>query len=318
MTQYLLRRLGSAVVVLATVLIVLALMVRFIPGDPLTSGGDVSIGSGGVSLTEQIREEMGVNDPVLTQVWNFVAGIVTGDMGTNVVSRRPIADEIRRVLPHTSILGLATLLIAIVVGPLLGILAAARAGGLLDRLLSMVSITAWTIPAYLGSLILLLIFVIWLDIAPSLGAGDTSDVGDYISHLILPTAALSLPWIGLIARVMRANMMEVINEPYMRTARAYGVTERRIFLKYGLRNALIPMVALIALGIGQLLAGAVYVEVIFARPGLGSLLIDNITRRNFPVARAAIFVMVMIFVTVNVIADIVYRFIDPRVRVERH
>lgn len=318
MTQYLLRRLGSALVVLATVLIVLALMVRFIPGDPLTSGGDVSIGSGGVSLTEQIREEMGVNDPVLTQVWNFVSGILTGDMGTNVVSRRPIVDEITRVLPHTSILGLATLTIAVIVGPLLGILAAARAGGLLDRFLSMVSITVWTIPAYLGSLILLLIFVVWLDLAPSLGAGDTSDIADYASHLILPAAALALPWIGLIARVMRANMMEVVNEPYMRTARAYGLTERRIFLKYGLRNAMIPMVALIALGIGHLLAGAVYVEVIFARPGLGSLLIDNITRRNFPVARAAIFVMVVIFVAVNLIADIVYRFIDPRVRVERH
>lgn len=317
MFAYAIRRLASACIVVLCVLVFLALLVRFIPGDPLTSAGDLAMGED-ASLTERIREEMGVNDPVLIQIWEYARGVIVhGDIGTNVITKRPVSEEIARVLPHTLALAASTVIFSLTIGSLLGILAAAKSGGVTDRLLSMVAIGAWTTPSYLGALLLLLICVVWLDILPAVGAGQFSDITDYSIHLIMPTIALSLPWIGIIARNLRSYLLDIVNELYMTSARAFGISESKIFLKYGLRNALIPTIALVALGVGHLLAGAVYVEIIFARPGLGSMLINSIIRRNFPVTRGAVFVIVIIFVSVNLLADLFYRVIDPRVRVDK-
>jgi len=317
LTGYLARRLLSAVVVMLLVLIALALLVRLIPGDPLAAGGGMSLGGGSPEMTARLRAEMGVDDPVATQVVKFASGVLRGDLGTNIVSLRPVTGELLAVLPHTLILGFSALIISFFVGSLLGVVASANAGRAVDRFLSVVAVAAWTIPAYLGALILLLIFVVWLGVAPSLGIGEPGNVGAYVRHLYLPVFALATPWIGLIARMLRANMLDVVNEKYLITARAFGLSERKVFLKYALRNAAIPMIAFLALAVGSLLTGAIFVEVIFSRPGLGSLLVNSIQRRNFPVARGAIFVVVLIFVVVNLVADLIYRLIDPRVRVEQ-
>lgn len=314
MASFLIRRVFSGVVVVVLVLVMLALLVRLIPGDPLQAM--LGAQSADPTLTAQLREDMGVDDPVLVQVGEFAAAAVRGDLGTNVISSEPVATEIGRALPYTVTLAATSLAIALVVGALLGVLAASRPGSVLDRVLGGVSVACLAIPSYVAALFLLLIFAVWLEVLPSLGAGEES-LGSFLVHLILPAFSLAIAWIGLLARLVRANLLEVVNEPYMRAARAAGVPERTVMLKYGLKNALIPTVALLALGMGNMLAGAVFVEIIYARPGLGYLLVNAINTRNFPVVRGAVFVIAVTFVVLNLCADILYRFIDPRVRVER-
>lgn len=315
MATYLVRRLASACVVIFCVLLFLALLIRLIPGDPITA----MTGSGAVDpeLGDKLREEMGVNDPLLQQVVSLGWNAAHGDLGTDPISRLPVSEAIGQSLPHTLILAITSLTIAMLIGSVLGVLAAARAGTALDRTLGVVAIVSWTVPAYLGGLLLLLVFVVWLDLAPSLGAGSLSDPADYAKHLVLPVAALAIPWIGLVARMMRVNLLEVINEPYIRTSHALGLSERRVFMKYALKNALIPILAFLALGIANLLAGAVFVELIFARPGLGSLLVGAIETRNFPIVRAVVLIIAVSFVLINLCADVAYRLIDPRVAFER-
>jgi peptide/nickel transport system permease protein len=156
-----------------------------------------------------------------------------------------------------------------------------------------------------------------LDWLPAIGAGSFSDPVDYVKHLILPATALAVTWIGYLGRLVRTSMLEVLGSNYIRTAHAFGLRERLIFYKYGLKNAIIPTVAVLGVGLGNLLGGAVFVEVIFSRPGLGSLIVDAISNRNFPIVRGAVLLVVVLVVTVNLIADLSYRLLDPRIRVER-
>src|SRR5205823_2010918 len=206
--------------------------------------------------------------------------------------------------------------LAVVLGVPLRVYAATRPGSLVDRIVGLVSVALITIPPYVAGLFLLLLFSVKLDVLPAIGSGSFSHPVDYLKHLVLPAVALAVTWIGYLARLVRASMLEVMNTNYVRTAHAFGVPERLVFYKYALKNALIPTVAVLGVGLGNLLGGAIFIEVIFNRPGLGELIFTAIETRNYPIVRGGVLVVAVMFVLANLLADLSYRFLDPRTRAE--
>ena len=230
------------------------------------------------------------------------------------MSRRPVAALIFSVLPYTLILVFSAILLAVITGVPLGVYAATHRGSALDNVLAFVSVAFIAVPSFVIAIFLLLIFSIWLDWLPVLGAGQSGDWVDQGKRLILPTLALAFGWVGFIARLVRTSMLEVLGESYIRTSRAYGLSGRLITYKYALKNACIPTIAILGMGIGRLLVGAVLIEIVFARPGIGRLIYDAILVRNYPVVQGAVLVVVVLFVLINLLVDLSYSAIDPRIR----
>jgi peptide/nickel transport system permease protein len=314
MTAYVLKRLGMTAIVVLLLMVFLAIIIHLIPGDPVRTilGPRAS-----EELSQTVRAEMGLDDPVPVQVYDFVKNALQGDLGQDFVSRLPVTTLIGEALPHTLILAAAGLGLAALVGIPLGVFASTRPNSIGDRLAGIVSITLITVPAYVAGLFLLLIFAVELDWFPAIGTGDFSDPIDYLKHLALPAIALALTWVGYLARLTRTSMFEVLNQNYIRTAQAFGLPDRRIYYKYALKNAIIPTVAVLGVGLGTLMGGAVFVEIIFTRAGLGTLILDSIENRNFPIVRGSVLVIAVLFVASNLLADLSYRLLDPRVRAER-
>jgi peptide/nickel transport system permease protein len=314
LTAYVLKRLGMTAIVVLLLMVFLAIIIHLIPGDPVRTilGPRAS-----EELSQTVRAEMGLDDPVPVQVYDFVKNALQGDLGQDFVSRLPVTTLIGEALPHTLILAAAGLGLAALVGIPLGVFASTRPNSIGDRLAGIVSITLITVPAYVAGLFLLLIFAVELDWFPAIGTGDFSDPIDYLKHLALPAIALALTWVGYLARLTRTSMFEVLNQNYIRTAQAFGLPDRRIYYKYALKNAIIPTVAVLGVGLGTLMGGAVFVEIIFTRAGLGTLILDSIENRNFPIVRGSVLVIAVLFVVSNLLADLSYRLLDPRVRVER-
>lgn len=313
MLRYLAKRMMLIAGVILLLLVFLSTLVHLVPGDP------VQIILGPMASDEfvaTVREEMGLDQPIPLQVLHFVEAALRGDLGRDFVSRRPVVDMIVDVLPHTMILAVGGLGLAVLVGVPLGVYAAVNSNSRADRLIAAVSITFITLPPYVVGLILMLIFSVGLAWLPALGAGRLDHPGDYLVRLIQPATALALAWIGYIARLTRANMLEVLRADYIRTARSLGLGSARIYYVYALRSAIVPVVAVLGVGLGHLLGGAIFIEVIFTRPGLGSLFYDAIATRNFPVIRGIAVVVALLFVVTNLLADLSYRLLDPRIRVE--
>ena len=198
----------------------------------------------------------------------------------------------------------------------LGVFAATHPNSWLDRVAVVLSVSTIALPAFVAGLFLLVLFAVRLDLLPAIGAGSLSDPADYLWHLILPATALAITWVGYLARLVRTSMLEVLGSPYIRTAAAFGLRRRVTLYKYALRNAIIPTVAVLGVGLGNLVGAAVFVEVIFTRPGLGTILLDSIQTRNYPVVRGAVLVVALFVVLANLVADISYRLLDPRIRLE--
>jgi peptide/nickel transport system permease protein len=302
------------IIVVLLLMIFLAIIVHLIPGDPVKTilGPRAS-----EDLAQTVRQEMDLDSSVPAQVYHFASNAFQGDLGTDFVSQVPVTQLIGAALPHTLILAAASLLLATMIGIPLGVYASTRPNTAGDRLAGIVSISLITVPAYVGGLLLLLVFSVQLDVLPAIGTGDFSDPVDYLKHLALPAIALALTWIGYLARLTRTSMFEVLNTNYIRTAHAYGLRPRSVFYKYALRNAIIPTVAVLGVGLGTLMGGAVFVEIIFTRAGLGTLILDSIENRNFPIVRGAVLVIAVLFVLANLAADLSYRLLDPRIRTER-
>jgi peptide/nickel transport system permease protein len=199
----------------------------------------------------------------------------------------------------------------------LGVYSATHPDSWLDRITAIISISFITIPSYVGGLFLLLLFAVKLRVMPAIGLGKDGDVLDYIKHLILPATALAITWVGYLARLVRASLLEVLNETYIRAAMAAGLSQRLVFYKYALKNALIPTVAVLGVGIGNLMGGAVFVELIFSRPGMGTLIYNAIQSRNYPIVRAGVLVIAVLFVAANLLADLVYTYLDPRIQLDK-
>lgn len=313
MARYLIKRLVMTLLVVIVVMIFLSTLVHLVPGDPV----EIVLGPrASESLAATVREEMGLDDPIHVQVWDFASGAFRGDLGQDFLSQTPVTELVLDALPHTVVLALASLTLATLIGIPLGVYATRRPNSLLDRATALFSVSLITMPSYIAGLFLLLLFSLHWNVFPAVGAGDFSDPVDYLKHLALPATALALTWIGYIARLVRTTMLEVLGADYIRTARAFGLRERLVFYKYALKNALIPTVAVVSVGLGDLMGGAVFVEVIFSRPGLGRLAVEGIATRNFPIVQGTVLVIALVYVAANLIADISYRLLDPRIRVE--
>ncbi len=313
MFYYVLKRLGMTVVVVLLAMIFLASMVHFIPGDPVR----VILGArASQELSQIVRAEMDLDKPVPAQIFNFVARALRGDLGRDFVSRVPVTTLVGQALPHTLLLAVSSLGLAALIGIPLGVYSATHPNTWIDQLTGIFSISCITLPSYVAGLFLLLLFAVQLNLLPALGAGELSNPKDYIKHLILPATALAITWIGYLARLVRASVLEVLNANYIRTAFAFGLHERVIFYKYALKNAIIPTIAVLGVGLGNLLGGAIFVEVIFTRPGLGRLIFDSIASRNYPIVRGGVLVAAILFVLANLLADLSYHYLDPRIQAE--
>lgn len=313
MLRYFLSRLVTTILIVFGAMLLLFLLSAVVPGDPaVTLLGPQAT----PELVKRFVTEMGLDQPIYVRFYRFFANVLTGNLGVDVVSGRSVWSLILNVLPDTLILTFSAILLAVVTGVPLGIYAATHRGSVLDNVLAFISVAFIAVPSFVIAIFLLLIFSIWLDWLPVLGAGKSGDFWDGARRLILPTLSIAATWIGFIARLVRTSMLEVLNEPYIRTSRAYGLSERLVTYKYALKNACIPTIAILGLGLGRLLGNAVFVEIVFARPGLGRLIYGAITERNFPVVQGAVLVVVVLFVLINLLVDLSYSAIDPRIRRE--
>ncbi len=308
MTWLATRTLTTACVLAGAMLLLFALSAS-VPGNP----ADTLLGpNASPEYARQFVAQMGLDRPVPVRLWRFFAALAQGDLGRDVISGRPVTALVAAALPSTLVLTFAAIGLSVLLGIPLGCLAALRPGSPFDQALAVVSIVFVAIPSFVVAIGLLLLFSTVLDWLPVL-AGEQGGPG----ALVLPVVALSAGWVGYIARLTRASMLEVLGQPYIRTARSFGLPGRLVVGKYALKNAVIPTLAVLGLGVGRLLGGAVLVEVVFARPGLGRLVLDAIETRNYPVLQGAVFVVVLLFVLTNLVVDLGYAAIDPRLREQR-
>lgn len=303
------RALHAGLVLLGATLLLFALTL-FIPGNP------AAVMLGPRATPEAIAAfstAMGLDRPVWERLAKFLFNVLQGDLGTDVISGRPVLALVAEVFSYTATLTLAAIGLAVAAGVPLGCHAAAHPGSRADRATALASVGFIAIPSFVVAIALLLVFSIWLDWLPVLGTAQQGGAWESVKRLILPAIALGLGWIGYIARLLRASLLEALAEPHMRTLSAYGVSRHRIIYRYALKLAAIPTVAILGLGIGRLLGGAIFVEIVFARPGLGTLVYDAINNRNYPVVQATVLVVVAVFTFTNLLVDAAYAWLDPRI-----
>ena len=311
MLIYFLKRIGLSALIIWLAILTLFAMLNMIPGDP------VSIALGPRATPEiqaAYAAKMHLDKPVLTRFFIFFGNVLSGDLGTDVFSNKSVSLTILEQLPHTIALAVSAIAWSALLGIPIGCLSAVRPNSWLDRITGIVSIGTITVPAFLVSIWAILFFAIYLDLFPVIGAGDEGDLLDLARHLVLPSFAVGLGWVGYLARMVRASMLEVMGENYIRSAKAFGLKNRIVVYRYALKVAILPTITLMGVGFGVLLSGTVFAEIIFARPGIGKIIYDMVLNRNFPVVQGAVLVTVVMYVTVTLVADIAVSLLDPRVR----
>lgn len=313
MLIYLLRRLLLAASVMLVAVSLLFCLVFLVPGDPAS----VSLGPRASEAQKQaLRATMGLDQPAPVQIGRFLARVVRGDLGEDVLTHRPVGQLIARALPNTLVLALCAIGWAIVLGIPLGCWAALRQNSWADRIIGVLSVSVIALPAFVVAIYALLIFSVSLRWFPAIGAGHRGDLASQLHALVLPSLTVALGWIGYLSRLVRASMLEVLKENHIRTFRAFGMPDRLIALRYALPIAVVPVVSVLGVGIGSLLSGAVLTEIVFARPGLGKLAFDSVISRNFPVVMGTVVVTSGLYVLANLLADVINTCLDPRVRQE--
>ena len=311
MPRTLLNRVLATLPTMLGVVVVVFLTVHLIPGDPVRAL------LGDQATAEQVartRRDLGLDRPLLAQFADYVARLVQGDLGVSIASRQSVAEQIAARLPATAMLATAGVLLSVLIGVPLGILGATLRGGVADFITLVISTVGVAAPSFWIALLLSSVFAINLGWLPSIGAGEAGDPVSIVRALILPAAALGLSGMALVARMTRSSMLDVLGEDYVRTARAKGLGERAVIYKHALRNAAIPIVTVIGLNFGHLLGGTIVIETVFARPGLGKLLLDAILGRDYPVVQGVTLVIALIFVLVNLLTDLTYAVFDPRLK----
>ncbi len=311
LARYLGRRVITALIVVLIVMAFLASLDRLIPGNPVTY---VFGPHANPALIKQVKHEMGLDVSVPQQIYQYIAHALQGNLGVNFVTNQSVASLVMQNLKYTLVLAVSGLGLAVLVGVPLGVLAATKPGGLVDRVVGIVSISFITLPPFVVGLLLILIFAVHLHMFPVIGAGAPGQPVDDVKHLVLPAIALALGWIGYISRLVRSNMLEVLTSNYVRTAHALGIRRRKVFYEYALKNAAAPVVAILGVGLGTLLGGAIFIEVIFDRPGLGTLAYDAIASRNFPIVQGTSLVIAVLVIVANLLADVTYRLLDTRIQ----
>lgn len=312
MGTYIIRRALATIPVLVVVALIVFALVHFAPGDP------AAIIAGTFASEEQvnrIREQLGLNEPLPVQLGIWFKNIVQGDLGTSLSGKKPVLEMIRdRMLP-TFAVAILTDIFAVALGVPLGILAAWKANTWIDRVVMVFSTIGYSIPLFWLGFILMYVFAVRLEIVPVAGyVHPGENLGAFFHRLVLPVLATGLVVMALITRMTRATVLEVLGEDYIRTARAKGLVESTVLIRHALRNAILPIITVIGVGFALLLGGVVVTENVFAIPGLGRLLVNAISHRDYPVIQGTILVLSAIYAVVNLMVDISYAFLDPRIR----
>ncbi|MBC7136794.1 ABC transporter permease [Oceanibaculum nanhaiense] len=312
MTAYLVRRLFATIPVMAVVAVFVFMLLRLAPGDPaaLIAGDDATTAD-----IEAIRAKLGLDLPIWEQFILWLANILQGDLGVSIFSNLPVTTLIAQRLEPTLMLMLATLFVAVTLAIPLGVLAAWKARTLIDRLVMVISVLGFAIPVFLAGYVLIYVFSIQLRWLPVQGYKPLADgLWPCIQTLILPAVALGTTYMALIARITRASMLDVLAQDYIRTANAKGLATQRVLLLHALKNASVPIVTVIGIGIALLISGVVITETVFNIPGLGRLTVDAVLKRDYPIVQGLILVFAATKVLINLAIDMSYAFLDPRIR----
>ncbi len=311
MLIYLCKRLGLAILIVVLAVVILYSLIHIVPGDPVS----VILGPRATpEMKEILYAKMGLDRPFVVQVGSFLFNTLQGNLGWDFFSHQPVATIIGDQLPYTLILVLTGIGWAICLGLPLGCYSALHRNSFLDKLTGVLSVGVIAIPSFVVSVYTLLIFAVILKWLPAIGVGEPGHFWDQFLHLLMPAFSIGLSWVGYIARLVRASMLEVMGENHIRMVRAFGLPERLVIFRYGLKVAILPTISLLGVGIGHLLSTAVFAEIVFARPGIGKLIFDSVITRNYPVVMGCVLVTSILFVLCTTLADIIAAGLDPRIR----
>ena len=339
MLRFILTRLGLVIPTFLGIILLTFILIRLVPGDPV----EVRVGERGISPERhaELLHEMGLDRPLYVQFFDYVGGVLQGDLGISVITHRPVMDEFLTLFPATVELAIFALIFATLVGLPAGILAAVKRGSVYDHTVMGVSLTGYSMPIFWWGLLLILFFSVflgWTPVAKRLGDdffidevtgfmlidtlldNDPSNKGAFLNalhHLILPTIVLGTVPLAVIARMTRSAMLEVLGEDYIRTARAKGLGVYRIVAVHALRNALVPVVTVIGLQVGILMGGAILTESVFSWPGIGKWLVESISRRDYPALQGGVLVIAALVMAANLAVDLLYGLLNPRIRHKR-
>ncbi|HTT40291.1 MAG TPA: ABC transporter permease [Burkholderiales bacterium] len=312
MIAYVLRRLGATLIVMAVVALVVFSLLFLTPGDP------AAVIAGDVATDEDIRNiraKLGLDEPFLVQFGGWVWRLLHGDLGTSIFTNLPVTTLIGQRLQPTVSLTLCALIVAVLVAVPLGVLAAARVGTWIDRFVMGFSVLGFSLPVFVLAYLLITAFSVQLEWLPVQGYSPLSDgLWPWLSHLILPSLALGTVYMALIARITRAAMLEVLSQDYIRTANAKGLAPGAVLTRHALKNAGVPIVTVVGIGIALLISGAIVTETVFAIPGIGRLTVDAILRRDYPIIQGVILLFSAVYVLINLLVDLSYPLFDPRIR----
>ena len=303
MFAYSMRRILQAIPILLGVIFIVMVSLDFIPGDPVRLMlGELAT----EDMVRDLRDELGLDEPLPIRYVQYVGGIVQGDFGRSIRDRRPVLDILGEALPVTLRLGGAALLLVLLVGIPLGVLSAATSNSAADNIVRVLSLVGLSMPVFWTGLLFIVLFSVQLRWLPVSGTGS-------LAHMVLPAVTLALPSIGILTRLTRSSVLEVLNEDYVRTARSKGVARGSILFKHTLRNALIPVVTALGIIVGQMVGGAVLTETVFAWPGVGRLTVFAIFGRDYVLVQGIVIVLAAAYICVNLLVDLSYGLIDPRI-----
>ncbi len=312
MIGYIVQRVLASIPVMGFVALFVFLLLRLTPGDP------AAIIAGDTATPEQlaaIRESLGLNDPLLVQFLDWIGKLLRGDFGTSILSGEPVIKLIEARMEPTISLALTTIILSVIIAVPLGVIAAWKHGTLIDRFVMLLSVLGFSIPVFVIGYLMISLFSMQLNWFPVQGFRPIGDgLGEFLHRIALPTFTLTLLYVALIARITRTSMLEILNEDYIRTARAKGLPEVRVLMRHALRNCSVPIITVIGIGFALIISGVVVTELVFNLPGLGRLTVDAVLARDYPVIQAVILLASLIYVVVNLLIDITYVLLDPRIR----
>ncbi|EKV26260.1 Dipeptide transport system permease protein DppB [Caenispirillum salinarum AK4] len=336
MLGFFIKRLGLVVPAFIGVTVLTFALIHLIPGDPVL----MLAGERGIDPERyaRLRAELGLDQPLVVQYWNYISGVLQGDLGNSIVTKKPVIDEFLTLFPATIELTICAIIFAVGVGLPAGMLAAVNRGKTLDHAVMATSLTGYSMPIFWWGLLLIILFSVTLGWTPVSGRisvmfwiepitgfllidtilqGNWDAFWSAVHHLVLPAIVLGTIPLAVIARMTRSAMLEVLREDYVRTARAKGVSPKRVIMVHALRNALIPVITVIGLQVGVLLAGAILTETIFSWPGIGKWLVESINRRDYPAIQGGIMLVATVIIMVNLLVDVLYGVVNPRIRHQR-